>query len=271
MKSLEDDPTFNAGHGSVLNIAGEVEMDAIIMDGRTLSFGAVAGVRNIANPISLARMVMEKTDHVMLAGKGANDFAKEMGIPGVDPQELVSESSRKRWEEYNKYKTVVKDIFNDPKPSGTGGGGDDDDVGGHETVGAVALDLEGNLAAATSTGGISLKKVGRVGDSPLVGSGAYCDNEVGGVSCTGHGESIAKVLLANKALTLVEMDGEKPQRALERALECMLRRVGGRGGMIMVTKKGEIAKCFSAQRMTWASVDQNGKLELGLEGPKLSL
>ena len=306
VKHLEDDPTFNAGHGSALNIAGEIEMDAIIMDGRTLGCGAVAGVRNIAHPVSLARMVMEMTNHIMLIGSGANKFAKEMGIPEVDPSELVSDYASQKWEEFRKYTSVVKEVFNDPnQPQATPHPAvgntatgtlpitshthptlpstpfcdhdqqhcDSTSELGHDTVGAVAMDLQGNLAAATSTGGISLKRVGRVGDSPLVGCGAYCDDEVGSISCTGHSESIARVVLAQRALLQLNTDGgvSNPQKALEDSLEYMWRRVGGRGGMIMITKTGEIAKSFTTERMAWASVSHKGILESNTKEPRLIL
>ena len=300
VKLLEDDPTFNAGHGSSLNVAGEVEMDAMIMDGGTLNCGAVAGVRNIANPVSLARMVMEKTNHIMLMGSGANKFAKEMGVPEVDPSELVSDYATQIWEDSHKYATVVKGRFNDPnQPQASPAVGsaatgtlpieththptlpstlnqkkcDSPSELDHDTVGAVAMDLQGHLAAATSTGGISLKRVGRVGDSPLVGCGAYCDDKAGGVSCTGHGESIAKVVLAQRALFQLSSDGGvgTPQKALEDSLEYMWRRVGGRGGMIMITKTGEIAKSFTTMGMAWASVCHKGILESSTEKPRLAL
>ena len=265
MRHLEDDPHFNAGHGAVLNLKGEIEMDAFIMDGKDLRFGAVTGVHNISNPVSLARMVMEKTQHVMLAGKGADDFAREEGVPEVSTEELRSEEMRNSWEVSETYKGVVDDEMNNPlrvdQPKETG----------HETVGAVAFDVQGNLAAATSTGGITLKRAGRVGDSPLVGSGGYCNNLIGGISTTGHGESIARVVLAQRALSLIEFCGLAPQKALELALDYMKKNTGGRGGMIMIGKKGEIAKSFTTLRMAWASVNQEGVLESGLDEPQLKL
>lgn len=277
VRCMEDDCTFNAGRGSVLNAEGKVEMDAIVMEGSSLKFGAVAGVRNISNPVSLARMVMERTEHVMLVGEGANRFAREMGVEEVDPSELVSKNQRKIWEEFNKYGSVVSTQMNRVAPKERAGP-EKDNAGvvdipaehrGHDTVGAVALDLNGDLAAATSTGGITLKRPGRVGDSPLVGSGAYCDNSLGGVSCTGHGESIARVLLAQRALSLVETCGaEDPLQAVGRALEYMLTRTGGRGGLIMIDGKGRLIKGFSTVRMAWASVDQTGRVQAGIDEPQ---
>ena len=294
MKCLEDDPTFNAGHGSVLNEDGEIEMDAIITDGGTLNFGAVAAVKNIANPVSLARAVMEKTKHVMLAGEGVSRFAHEVGVPEVNPGDLVTERRQKQWEEFHQYQTAVDSRYNKPDEKSEPEGGQSVDPlmatpgnkdggatatqtvstestdTGHDTVGAVAIDLCGGIAAATSTGGISRKQAGRVGDSPLVGSGAYCDNKIGGVSTTGHGEGIAKVLLATRALTLLEYGKARTaQEAVEQALTYMWSRVGSRGGLIMITKDGTIAKCFTTQRMSWASVDQEGKMESSIEQPRL--
>ena len=217
----------------------------------SLNYGAVGGVRDLSNPVSLARMVMEKTSHVMLIGEGANQFATEMGVPRVDPSELVTAEARKAWEEFDKYQTVVSEVFR-----------------GHDTVGAVAMDVKGNIAAATSTGGISLKMVGRVGDSPLIGAGAFADNHLGGVSCTGHGESIAKVLLAYRALTQLpssdKCEGVGLEEALVKSLEYMSERVGGHGGMIGISRNGVIAKHFTTSRMCWASVDKDGTLNSGI-------
>ncbi|KAM3833970.1 isoaspartyl peptidase/L-asparaginase-like, partial [Diretmus argenteus] len=154
VRAMEDNTVFDAGHGSVLNTDGEVELDAIIMDGRTLASGAVSSVRNIANPVSLARAVMEKTDHVMLTSRGANLFAKKIGMVTLPTDTLVTEYERNEWEKHKKYVTGVKELFNSQW--------------GHDTVGAVAVDCSGNVACATSTGGIRNKMVGRVGDSPII-------------------------------------------------------------------------------------------------------
>ena len=237
----------------------------------TLNFGAVAGVKDIANPISLARMVMDCTDHVMLIGEGANTFAAQMGIPTVDPNDLISPVAKMRWEEWSKYDSVVKDSFNSKADDKSAKYVDTPD---HETVGAVAMDLQGNIAAATSTGGITLKKLGRVGDSPLIGSGACCDNGIGGVSTTGHGESIAKVVLAYRALQQLQLatsrhktspaPGYSLESAFKDSLGFMMERVNGCAGMIGIDRNGMIAKWHTTPRMSWASVDSRGKRECGL-------
>ena len=222
----------------------------------TLGYGAVAGVKGISNPISLARMVMDKTSHVMLIGEGAKQFAAEMGIPTVDTSELITSKATKIWEDYQKYDTVVSNVYEGNLA--------------HDTVGAVTLDLKGNLAAATSTGGITLKRVGRVGDSALIGSGAYCDNNLGGVSCTGHGESIAKVLLAYRALSQLQNSSSAGsvrvdlEQAFENSLGFMSERVYGKGGMIGISKDGTIAKHHTTTNMSWASVDQDGVMKSGV-------
>ena len=255
VNSLEDNPMFDAGHGSVMNAEGGVEMDAIIVDGKTLNFGGVACVKNIANPISLARLVMERTDHVWLVGPGANHFAAEMGVKEVDPSELVTKTAQEEYEAYYKYHSVVKDKFSSGVPSGQGG---------HDTVGAVAIDIYGNLAAGTSTGGITLKRPGRMGDSPIIGCGASCDNTIGGVSATGHGESIARVTLAQRILFNLSTCNGTAKDVAEEGLEFMRSKVGGHGGVVGVTKSGELFKAFTTKSMAWASVDKNGKLNSGI-------
>merc|ERR1719500_1558442 len=161
-------------------------MDALIMDGKTLACGSVAAVNNIRNPVELARKVMEKTPHTLIVGEGANTLAKEEGVEQVDKEYLVTPEGVEEWETYKKYNIAVSSLFGQR---------------GHDTVGAVALDRGGNLACATSTGGITGKRPGRVGDSPLVGSGGYADDSAGAVSTTGHGESITKVVLAHTVIT----------------------------------------------------------------------
>uniref|UniRef100_A0A3B3X3U4 Isoaspartyl peptidase/L-asparaginase n=1 Tax=Poecilia mexicana TaxID=48701 RepID=A0A3B3X3U4_9TELE len=232
VRALEDNPTFNAGYGATLNIDGEVELDAIIMDGRTLASGAVSCVKNIANPVSLARAVMEKTSHVMLTGKGANQFAESIGINAIPTDKLVTEYEKKEWEK------------------------------AHDTVGAVAVDCAGNVACATSTGGIRNKMVGRVGDSPVIGCGGYADNSSGAVSCTGHGESILKVTLARLILSHVEQ-GKSVADASRLSLQYMGDRVQGAGGTIVVSPSGQWAATFTTERMAWAAA-ADGVLWFGI-------
>jgi beta-aspartyl-peptidase (threonine type) len=205
---LEDNPLFNAGTGSTLNSLGEVEMDAAIMEGETLSVGAVAAVQGIKNPIKLARRVMEDRRHVLLVGEGARLFAREIGFPECSPETLVVEAERKRWEE--KY----------------------------GTVGCVALDNEGKIAVGTSTGGIFNKLPGRVGDSPLPGCGTYAD-EYGGISCTGHGEAIIRIVMAKSAVAFLRA-GADPRSAAHQALVLLEKKTAGTGGLIIIDRQGQI-------------------------------
>ncbi|KAG8444870.1 hypothetical protein GDO86_009865 [Hymenochirus boettgeri] len=248
VKMLEDDKHFDAGHGAVLNADGDVELDAIIMDGKKLATGAVSSIKNISNPISLARTILEKANCTMLTGKGANSFAEKMNIATVPRDELVTENAIHEWEQYQKYKQTVTHLFNTEKA--------------HDTVGAVALDSDGNLSCATSTGGITNKMVGRVGDSPIIGCGGYADNFVGAASTTGHGESIMKVTLARRVLFHMEQ-GETPREAADHALDYMKNKVHGRGGVIVVSKTGDWTARFTTKRMAWASI-RNGVLTYGL-------
>ncbi|KAK3554020.1 hypothetical protein QTP70_019136 [Hemibagrus guttatus] len=238
VRVMEDNPVFDAGHGAVLNTDGEVELDAIIMEGKTLAAGAVSSVRNIANPVSLARAVMEKTEHIMLTGRGANLFAESIGVPSVPAHALVTEQERKEWQHYKKYAVGVKELFNSQCV--------------HDTVGAVALDVFGNVACATSTGGIRNKMVGRVGDSPFIGSGGYADNKSGAVSCTGHGEAILKVTLARLILFHMEQ-GKSACEAADCSLQYMAERVQGGGGAVVVSPTGDWSATFTTERMAWAA------------------
>jgi len=243
VKCLEDNPAFDAGVGSVLTEEGTVEMDALIMDGATLGAGAVAGLRDIRNPISLARVVMEKTPHVMMIGEGARRLAEKYGVEKLAQSKLVTDEARKELAEWLEKKRLGASF-------------------GHETVGAVALDHRGNIAAATSTGGVTGKLVGRVGDVPIVGSGGYADNGIGGVSSTGDGESIMKVNLARLVLTFVEA-GSPIQEAADRALAYMSQRVSGSGGVVALDTHGNIGHSYTTKRMVWASA-RNGRIESGI-------
>jgi beta-aspartyl-peptidase (threonine type) len=228
---MEDDPVFNAGVGSRLNRDGKAQLDAILMDGATLKAGAVAVVERVRNPIRLARQVLEKSEHLLLGGPGAEAFALEHGMPLCDPTDLVTEDQLLRWRRHD-------------EPSGEG-----PYLG---TVGAVALDLSGNLCAGTSTGGTSRKHPGRIGDSPLVGCGCFADNQSAAISCTGHGESIIKVVMAKTAADLVA-SGCSPQDAAEASVNLLSKRTAGEGGLIVVDRTGRIGVSFSTVHMSWAA------------------
>jgi len=232
VKCMEDNPTFDAGIGSVLNAEGEIELDAAIMDGKTLNAGAVAAVKNIKNPISLARRVMENSNHVFLVGEGANKFAELQGFEKFDG--LVVKRELDRWKKLReKYRGTMK--FSD----------------GNGTVGAVAMDAQGNIAAATSTGGIPFKLPGRVGDSCLIGCGLYADNMVGGVSATGYGESIIKIGLSKVVCELLGK-GLTAQKAAEEGVKILERKINGRGGVIVLDKKGNVGIFYNTPKMARA-------------------
>jgi L-asparaginase / beta-aspartyl-peptidase len=205
---LEDNPLFNAGTGSTLNSLGEVEMDAAIMEGETLSVGAVAAVQGIKNPVKLARRVMEDGRHVLLVGESARLFARQIGFAECSPDALIVEAERKRWEEK------------------------------HGTVGCVALDNGGRIAVGTSTGGIFNKLPGRVGDSALPGCGTYAD-EYAGISCTGHGEAIIRVCMAKSAVEFVKR-GADPRSAADQALILLAKKTAGTAGLIIIDRQGRI-------------------------------
>ncbi|XP_072292931.1 isoaspartyl peptidase/L-asparaginase [Eucyclogobius newberryi] len=234
--NMEDNPHFNAGCGSVLTAGAQVEMDALVMDGRSLSAGAVSAVSNIANPVKLARLVMDKTSHVCLTAGGAAAFARQMGVQEVPTESLITEYSRARWR---------RNLEPGANPV-------ECQMGKMGTVGAVAVDSQGNVACATSTGGILNKMSGRVGDTPCVGSGGYADDAVGGVSTTGHGEAIMKVVLARLILFHMEQ-GRSVEEASDLGLSHMKTRVAGLGGVITVDTKGVWTARFSSNQMAWAA------------------
>ncbi len=235
--AMEDDETFNAGRGSFINMAGDVELDASIMDGKSLRAGAVAAVQNIKNPISLARKIMEESDLVMLVGMGATRFAREHGVKTCSPDHLVTARELERWKALQSAtRFAARDAFIRGKMSS-------------DTVGAVALDRRGNIAAGTSTGGTPNKYPGRVGDSPLIGCGSYADNDVGGVSCTGWGETLIRAGMAKTIIDRMELQQEDPQKAVAGVLKTLEQKLNGYGGAIVVDRHGKVAAAFNTPHM----------------------
>jgi beta-aspartyl-peptidase (threonine type) len=305
VRTMEDDPVFDAGRGSVLNEDGQIEMDAGIMEGRFLRYGAVAGLSGcVRNPISVARAVMERTEHCLLVGAGADRFALHCAAEGLveavqnERAELMTPEALAEWKRHRHFRSAVRGWFGGSfstvasrHPSTNGSlsrskaptSREKADSGsrfrstgtveqsqvepyanlGHDTVGAVAIDNFGNVAAATSTGGITSKMVGRVGDAPLIGCGCYGDNAIGAVSATGHGESIMRIMLAARVCSLLQA-GLSAQEAAREALRHMDARVGGRGGVIVVTKSGDLGVSFTTDRMAWASIS-DGVMRSGID------
>src|SRR5256884_5086626 len=250
VRTLEDDPHFNAGKGSVFTSAGTNEMDAAIMDGKTLAAGAVAALKHVKNPISLARLVMEKSGHVMMDGEGAEAFARENGIELVDQKYFFTQE---RWDALQKIKAMEKHR--------TGAAGKRipiTDQDRHGTVGAVALDKNGNLAAATSTGCTTNKRPGRVGDTPVIGAGTYANNATWAVSATGDGEYFIRASVGNNISALMEYRGMSLKDAAQVALD-RVAKLGGRGGLIAIDREGSIALPFNTSGMYRGYVYPNGK------------
>ncbi|XP_030377185.1 probable isoaspartyl peptidase/L-asparaginase GA20639 [Scaptodrosophila lebanonensis] len=239
VNSLEADPNFNAGYGSVLNWDGEVEMDAAIMNGADLSAGCVSLARDIINPISLARRIMESTKHRYIAGPGAMRIAEQEGFNLLPPGALITEAAIKALQDYknslNATQTQKGVVYGSPG-----------------TVGAVAIDACGNVAAATSTGGLTGKLPGRIGDSPILGGGTYADNESGAVSATGHGETIMRYNVVARMLALVEHGNYTAQEAAVQVLEQMTQRFNETAGIIAVDYRGQLGIYFTSNRMSWA-------------------
>ena len=246
VRVLEDDPLFNAGHGAVVAANGAHELDASLMDGRDLRAGAVTGVRHVKSPIELARLVMERSPHVMLAGPGAEEFALEQGMVPVPNSYFATERRRLELER------MLRGELDTGRESLMG------------TVGAVARDANGNLAAATSTGGMTGKRWGRVGDSPIIGAGTYAANDCCAVSATGHGEYFIRAAVAHEIASLMRYRGMSVRQAADEVVMRQLTRLGGAGGVIAIGRDGEIAMPFNSEGMLRGAMDSRGLDVTGL-------
>lgn len=257
IKSLEDNFLFNAGRGSVFTKKGLQEMDAAIMDGQTLKAGAIAGVRNVRNPIELAYEVMANSNHVFLSGKGANDFAITRGLKLEPDDYFFSQFRYDQWKEIRDSDNYSLDHTHQ----------DLDELHRDKkfgTVGAVALDQYGNIAAATSTGGMTNKKWGRIGDSPIIGAGTYASNATCGISCTGHGELFIRAVASHDVSALMEYKGMSLQEAMDEVVQKKLVQLKGEGGMIGVDAHGNIGISFNSAGMYRAARNQQGYQHLGM-------
>jgi beta-aspartyl-peptidase (threonine type) len=255
VRTLEDNPTFDAGYGSVLNARGEVELDAMIMDGRDLNLGAVMAVKRVRHPITLARLVMTDSEHTILVSQGAETFAADHGLPLCTNWDLIVARER---EHYNAARGLAShacaphlEAKNQSEPHLRLEPGD--------TVGAVALDARGHLAAATSTGGTFNKHPGRVGDSPLVGCGAYADDRVGAVSATGDGEDLMKIVISKSICDFLDR-GMTAQEAADAALSLLAQRTGGRGGVIVLDRQGDVGVAHNTPYLVYAHVTAAGEI-----------
>jgi beta-aspartyl-peptidase (threonine type) len=254
---LEDNILFNAGRGAVFTKKGVQEMDAAIMDGVTLEAGAVAGVRNVRNPIELAAEVMQKSNHVFLSGKGANDFAIRQGIKLEPDEYFFSQFRYDQWKEMRDSDNYsldhthqgIEELMKDKK---------------FGTVGAAACDSFGNIAAGTSTGGMTNKKYGRIGDSPLIGAGTYANNHTCAISCTGHGEPFIRAVAAYDVSALMEYKGMSLRQAMNEVVNVKLVKMKGEGGMIGINAKAEIEMIFNSAGMYRAFKSSNGKTFIGI-------
>ena len=236
VRALEDHPRFNAGRGAVLTLDGTVELDASIMEGDRLRCGAVAAVTRIANPVTLARRILEDGRHVLMVSDGALAFARAQGLPECDPASLITDRQRRRW---TSLKARAETAPSAPRATPVGETG---------TVGAVAIDRHGTVAAATSTGGTAGQLPGRVGDSPLIGAGTYADSTLGGVSCTGDGEAIIRTVLGRRALEFLK-EADEPDHAAHVAVDVLVEEGRGQGGLILLDWRGRLGFAHSTPLM----------------------
>lgn len=261
IKELEDNPLFNAGKGAVFTNEGKNELDASIMDGKTLAAGAVAGVTTVKNPITAARAVMEKSNHVMLAGAGADQFAAQSGLAIVDPSYFFTPQ---RWDALQQIKqtdSLKTELDHSGKKSNSSHHHDISIPTKFSTVGAVALDQYGNLAAATSTGGMTNKRFGRIGDSPIIGAGTYANNNTCAISCTGWGEFYIRLVMAKTISDMMEFGKMSLKNAANEMVMKRLTALGGEGGLIAIDNKGNIAMPFNTEGM-YRGVMKKGKMTI---------
>ncbi len=257
IKILEDSPLFNAGKGAVFTADGKNELDAAVMDGKNLMAGSVAGLHKVKNPITLARAVMEKSPHVMMVGNGAETFAKEMNIELVDEKYFWTQE---RWDSLQK---IIKQEKEKAEKKEEGKTSQinlrEEPANKFGTVGAVALDKNGNLAAGTSTGGMTYKKYGRVGDVPIIGAGTYANNDTCAISATGWGEFFIRLGVARDISALMEYRALPVQQAADQVIQQKLQKAGGDGGVIAIDKFGNMAISFNSEGMYRAYINNEGK------------
>jgi len=269
IKLMEDDPLFNAGKGAVFTAEGKNELDSAVMDGSTMKAGAVAGITRTRHPISLARTVMEKSPHVMLIGTGADQFAASAGLEQVDPSYFFTE---RRWQ------SLIRQLKKEgaplprrpasapPAPAGGMAEIEPPDAHKYGTVGVVALDKNGNVAAGTSTGGTQAKRWGRVGDSPIIGAGTYASNQSCAVSATGTGEYFIRLTVARTICSLVQYKGMKLQAAVDEVVQKELGVIHGDGGVIAIAPDGQLAWSFNTPGMYRARIVEGGDVQVGIYG-----
>lgn len=254
VNKLEDNPLFNAGRGAVFTNGGTNELDASVMDGKNLMAGAVTGIKNVKNPVSLARVVMEKSEHVFLSGAGAMEFAKKMNLEFAPDEYFFVQERYDQLLQARESDQVVLDHGNTRGTPNSKKG----------TVGAVALDIFGNIAAATSTGGMTNKKFGRVGDSPIIGAGTYANNNTCAISCTGHGEFFIRSVVAYDISCLMEYKGLSLKEACDIVVYQKLVNIGGEGGLVAIDAKGNIEMPFNSEGMYRAMRKSGGEIYLGI-------
>lgn len=268
---MEESPLFNAGKGAVFTNEGKNELDAAIMDGKTRNAGAVAGISTIKSPVAAARAVMDNSPHVMMIGKGAEQFASEQGLETVDPSYFYTD---RRFEQLEKIRDTEKSQLDHDGDQRPGDKKSEDKKQSYldthfpdrkfGTVGAVAVDQNGNLAAATSTGGMTNKRYGRVGDVPVIGAGTYADNASAAISATGHGEYFIRSVVAHDICAIMKYQDKSVQEAANEVVKDKLVEMGGGGGVIAIDQDGNIAMPFNTKGMYRGSIDTTGKVYIGI-------